>query len=287
MSLQDGKAYNESLMPICKGDKLPDRSVPAQWMMYDLWEDMRKCDKTLANEVLEPVFKFMRAQTSHERLNIQGLGRYLQYRQADVGQAYVLPFPSLGCNCDDWNPLDYWLLWCASRWPSISPTPTSLRSLTWRRTAGATSLLSTTSSVLKRSCWLRKPPTKKVVLCVQRCRFLRKKPTSASPPPNKCCTACLDNGSMCIGNWLRRDMRPPMAAVRRSRLIWMESSITWVVMSCGAARRRDITKSRLEECHCTASAWSILDLDVSVFHRFYFTMIIEMLCTILGRIQIV
>ena len=89
MSLQDGKAYNESLMPFCRGDQLPDRSVPAQWMMYDLWEDMRKCDKTLADEVLEPVFKFMRAQTSRERLTIQGLGRYLQYRQADVGQAYV------------------------------------------------------------------------------------------------------------------------------------------------------------------------------------------------------
>lgn len=87
LSLEAGRAYNESLMPFCRGDVLPDRSVPVQWMMYDLWEDMRRCDKVLADTVLEPVFEFMRAQTSSERLTVQGLGPYLRYRQADVGQA--------------------------------------------------------------------------------------------------------------------------------------------------------------------------------------------------------
>ena len=89
MSLKDGAAYNESLMPLCRGDILPDRTVPVQWMMYDLWEGMRRCDKKLADELLEPVFTFMRAQTSSERLSVRGLGRYLQYRQGDVGQACV------------------------------------------------------------------------------------------------------------------------------------------------------------------------------------------------------
>lgn len=87
LSLEAGRAYNESLMPLCRGDVLPDRSVPVQWMMYDLWEEMRACDKVLADTVLEPVFEFMRAQTSSERLTVQGLGPYLRYRQADVGQA--------------------------------------------------------------------------------------------------------------------------------------------------------------------------------------------------------
>ena len=87
MSLEDGEAYNNSLMPFCRGEQQPDRNVPVQWMMYDLWEDMRRCDKALADEVLEPVFLFMRAQTSKERLSVHGLGRYLQYRQGDVGQA--------------------------------------------------------------------------------------------------------------------------------------------------------------------------------------------------------
>ena len=89
MSLADGEAYNASLMPLCRGDVLPDRSVPVQWMMYDLWEDMRKCDSDLADEILGPVFTFMRAQTSKERLSVQSLGAYLQYRQGDVGQAYI------------------------------------------------------------------------------------------------------------------------------------------------------------------------------------------------------
>ena len=89
MSLADGAAYNDSLMPLCRGDVLPDRAVPVQWMMYDLWEDMRRCDKELADEILEPVFLFMRAQTSTERLSVRGLGSYLHYRQGDVGQAYV------------------------------------------------------------------------------------------------------------------------------------------------------------------------------------------------------
>lgn len=87
LSLEAGRAYNESLMPFCRGDVLPDRSVPVQWMMYDLWEDMRRYDNVLADTVLEPVFEFMRAQTSSERLTVQGLGPYLRYRQADVGQA--------------------------------------------------------------------------------------------------------------------------------------------------------------------------------------------------------
>ena len=74
-------------MPLMRGDVEPDRSVPAQWMMYDLWEDMRRCDREVADSVLEPTFKFMRAQTDQKRLTIRGLGEYLTYRQADVGQA--------------------------------------------------------------------------------------------------------------------------------------------------------------------------------------------------------
>ena len=90
MSFDEGEAYNASLMPLCRGDVLPDRTVPVQWMMYDLWSEMRACDKVLADETLEPVFVFMRAQTSKERLSVKGLGPYLHYRQGDVGQAYLI-----------------------------------------------------------------------------------------------------------------------------------------------------------------------------------------------------
>lgn len=87
MSLEDGSAYNEKLIPIARGDVLPDRNVPVEWIMYDLWESMRAHDKILADGVLEPTFTFMRAQTDKARLSIRGMGPYLVYREKDVGKA--------------------------------------------------------------------------------------------------------------------------------------------------------------------------------------------------------
>ena len=87
MSLQDGEDYNRILMPLCSGDTLPDRSIPVQWIMFDLWESMRAADRELANGILEPVFTFMRAQTCKSRLTMRRLDEYLDYRQGDVGQA--------------------------------------------------------------------------------------------------------------------------------------------------------------------------------------------------------
>lgn len=90
MSLADGEAYNNKLMPIARGDVLPDRSVPVEYMMYDLWESMRAHDLELANEILEPVFTFMRAQTDSTRLRKMDLKEYLDYREKDVGKGYVV-----------------------------------------------------------------------------------------------------------------------------------------------------------------------------------------------------
>lgn len=58
-------------------------------MFYDLWESMREKDEDLANQVLEPTFIFMRAQTEKIRTEITEIGEYLQYREKDVGKAYV------------------------------------------------------------------------------------------------------------------------------------------------------------------------------------------------------
>ncbi|KAL4916492.1 Aristolochene synthase [Aspergillus aurantiobrunneus] len=89
MSLEDGEAYNEALMPISRGDVLPDRSVPVEYIMYDLWESMRAHDRPMADEILEPVFLFMRAQTDRTRVRPMGLGAYLEYRERDVGKALL------------------------------------------------------------------------------------------------------------------------------------------------------------------------------------------------------
>jgi aristolochene synthase len=87
MSLEDGRAYNDKLMPLFQGSILPDRRVPVEWIGYDLWESMRAHDRGMADEILEPVFTFMRAQTDPMRLSEMGLGQYLEYREADVGKA--------------------------------------------------------------------------------------------------------------------------------------------------------------------------------------------------------
>ncbi|KAF4556513.1 Aristolochene synthase-like protein [Elsinoe fawcettii] len=89
MSFEDGKAYNDTLMPIMRGDALPDRTRPVEWIMYDMWQGMRACDHELANTVLEPTFVFMRAQTDKNRTHMKNLGEYLDYREADVGKALL------------------------------------------------------------------------------------------------------------------------------------------------------------------------------------------------------
>ncbi|PGG97505.1 hypothetical protein AJ79_09175 [Helicocarpus griseus UAMH5409] len=89
MSFEDGAAYNAKLMPISRGDVLPDRNVPVEYIMYDLWESMRACDRKLADEILEPVFTFMRSQTDPTRLGIAEMGAYLEYRERDVGKALL------------------------------------------------------------------------------------------------------------------------------------------------------------------------------------------------------
>ncbi|KAK1728207.1 hypothetical protein CaCOL14_010293 [Colletotrichum acutatum] len=89
MSFEAGSSYNERLISLSKGVSLPDRSVPVEWITYDLWNDMRACDEALANEILEPVITFMRAQTDKTRLQIKELGHYLKYREKDVGKALL------------------------------------------------------------------------------------------------------------------------------------------------------------------------------------------------------
>ncbi|KAI6773104.1 hypothetical protein HG530_004062 [Fusarium avenaceum] len=89
MSFQAGSDYNERLILISKNETVPCPDIPVEWITHDLWRDMRKCDEELANHILEPVFTFMRAQTDKSRLNIKELGRYLKYREGDVGQALL------------------------------------------------------------------------------------------------------------------------------------------------------------------------------------------------------
>ncbi|KUI66607.1 Aristolochene synthase [Cytospora mali] len=61
-------------------------SIPVGSMFYDLWDSMRAKDAELADQVIEPTFVFMRAQTDKIRTKITEIGQYLQYRERDVGK---------------------------------------------------------------------------------------------------------------------------------------------------------------------------------------------------------
>lgn len=87
MSFEEGSAYSEKLIRICRGDTLPNREIAVEYIVYDLWESMRQCDRKLADEILDPLFAFMRSQSDKGRAGIKELGQYLQYRENDVGKA--------------------------------------------------------------------------------------------------------------------------------------------------------------------------------------------------------
>ncbi|KAI1499290.1 Aristolochene synthase [Biscogniauxia marginata] len=89
MPLADAEAYNEKLILIARGLQKPDRTVPSEWMMWDLWEDMRAHDAELAYTVEAPCFLFMRAQVDKTRLDTGGLSGYFEFREKDIGTALV------------------------------------------------------------------------------------------------------------------------------------------------------------------------------------------------------
>ncbi|KAI3337518.1 Aristolochene synthase in complex with 12,13 Difluorofarnesyl diphosphate [Xylariaceae sp. AK1471] len=89
MSLKDGRAFNDKLIALARGEVQPDRSSPPEWIMYDVWEGMRKCDKDLADAMLQPCFDFMNSQTDPRRLTKMNLEQYLEYRLDDVGKEFL------------------------------------------------------------------------------------------------------------------------------------------------------------------------------------------------------
>ena len=86
MSVEEGVAYNSKVIECARGNMLPDRSVPGQWIMYDLFEDMRAVDKPLADELLVHTIDFLLAQVDGSRMKPMDLKEYFLYRDADLGK---------------------------------------------------------------------------------------------------------------------------------------------------------------------------------------------------------
>ncbi|KAJ8126545.1 hypothetical protein O1611_g7090 [Lasiodiplodia mahajangana] len=89
LSLDDGRAHNEEVIRFCRGDTLPDRNAPIEWITWDLWESLRAYDRELADDMLEPCIVWLRSQTDPRRLKQLDLKEYLEYREADVGHDFT------------------------------------------------------------------------------------------------------------------------------------------------------------------------------------------------------
>jgi aristolochene synthase len=86
MSVEDGVAHNMKVIECARGNLLPDRNMPAQFIMFDLFESMREVDKQLADELLEPTIDFLVAQADGNRMKPMNLKEYFDYRDADLGK---------------------------------------------------------------------------------------------------------------------------------------------------------------------------------------------------------
>lgn len=91
MSLKEGAALIERIISIVKGDIKPNASVPAEWMMKEVWDNLASIDQVLTDEMKEPAFVFWRSQVADERLKPKTLKTYLRYREDDIASEYANP----------------------------------------------------------------------------------------------------------------------------------------------------------------------------------------------------
>jgi aristolochene synthase len=86
MSLEDGLAHNTKVIKCARGTLLLDRNVPAQFIMFDIFEGMRKVDIQLVDAVLQPTIDLLLAQVDTTRMRPMNLKEYFVYRIADLGK---------------------------------------------------------------------------------------------------------------------------------------------------------------------------------------------------------
>ena len=87
MSLEAGSKLVERIISIVRGDTEPDASIPAEWMIREVWDNLTSIDAKLTEEMKEPAYLFWRSQVSAERLKPQTLKSYLRYRESDIASA--------------------------------------------------------------------------------------------------------------------------------------------------------------------------------------------------------
>lgn len=87
MSVEEGQMFYKRLIPIAMGKKLPNRSDPYEWITYDVFTNMRACDKELADEVLQGAMLCLTAQVDSKRFECDDMGSLLRQRIKEGGCA--------------------------------------------------------------------------------------------------------------------------------------------------------------------------------------------------------
>ncbi|KAI1923673.1 hypothetical protein LOZ12_000132 [Ophidiomyces ophidiicola] len=89
MSVEEGLEYTSRIMECASGKRLPDRNVPAEWIAYDLFEEMRAADKQLADELLDDTLEILTIQADPKRLARMNLHEYFAFREVDMGKNFI------------------------------------------------------------------------------------------------------------------------------------------------------------------------------------------------------
>lgn len=85
MSLEAGKALYKRLIPIAKGNVLPDRTDAYEWITYDVWASMRAVDEVLTEAALQDAILCVNAQVDPARNSCAGMGSLLKQRYKEGG----------------------------------------------------------------------------------------------------------------------------------------------------------------------------------------------------------
>jgi aristolochene synthase len=94
MSIAAGSSYIERIISVVTGKSMPNKNVPAEWMMKEIWDEMRVNDRMLADDMIVPAIIFWRSQVTPDRLVTKSLRSYLAYREADIASKLAPPHSS-------------------------------------------------------------------------------------------------------------------------------------------------------------------------------------------------
>ncbi|KAL8781085.1 MAG: hypothetical protein Q9213_006167 [Squamulea squamosa] len=89
MSLEEAKAFYKRLIPIAKGEVLPDRTDPYEWITYDAWAGMRAVDEALTEATFEGAVICFSGQFNEARSSCVSMGSVLKQRVQEGGAGFV------------------------------------------------------------------------------------------------------------------------------------------------------------------------------------------------------